>query len=525
MIWLRYLSEDFHMGMRTKAYCVATSVLLLLVGCNIFNPSGNGDTNTSPSNLAEGDLLYERSDFAGAMDAYQRAILEDSANSLAYYGYAKATVRFYDISSASIISDIDSTTNEDSAEKANGVVFFLQHDTTTLTQRLDASIKVNYVLGILDKRDSLTRFYNYLRDTSSKDLAHQDSLNDTAYVKHLAFIKAYLAKADADSAGYYQRSQFPLSDLAMPMSTILADFGIYTVLYSITQTYDLGGDGVITGADVAFMSKLKITSGGSGSGSSGGGISGLDSVKGILGQTDTNKAAQAADSATRVGLNNVIQNLSSNLSTAGSIISQFLPTTTSSSSSSSSGSSDSGSTNTSTTTNVDSVISSLGGAITFYQFGDGKDNDGDGCIDEEILDGQDNDGDGFVDEDARVALPGDTVNYFDLHDNDHNGKTDAADFNSSLGYNNEALGPNKILGWINAWQKQPGYADSVYIKIQKSSANMNIRLQLQADSLSLPSNDSILAGTKAASAALKARLLGELDSAKNLIGGCWRNYP
>jgi len=42
-------------------------------------------------------------------------------------------------------------------------------------------------------------------------------------------------------------------------------------------------------------------------------------------------------------------------------------------------------------------------SIPFYKLGDGFDNDGDGCVDEEILDGYDNDGDGYVDEDLRLV--------------------------------------------------------------------------------------------------------------------------
>jgi hypothetical protein len=40
---------------------------------------------------------------------------------------------------------------------------------------------------------------------------------------------------------------------------------------------------------------------------------------------------------------------------------------------------------------------------TFYKFGDQKDNDGDGCVDEELQDGLDNDGDGLVDEDSYLG--------------------------------------------------------------------------------------------------------------------------
>ena len=52
---------------------------------------------------------------------------------------------------------------------------------------------------------------------------------------------------------------------------------------------------------------------------------------------------------------------------------------------------------------VDSFLSTRANEIQFYQVGDSKDNDGDGCVDEEIVDGYDNDGDGFSDEDLRIA--------------------------------------------------------------------------------------------------------------------------
>ena len=42
-------------------------------------------------------------------------------------------------------------------------------------------------------------------------------------------------------------------------------------------------------------------------------------------------------------------------------------------------------------------------AVSFYLIGDRMDNDGDGCVDEEILDGEDNDNDGLVDEDLRIV--------------------------------------------------------------------------------------------------------------------------
>jgi len=52
---------------------------------------------------------------------------------------------------------------------------------------------------------------------------------------------------------------------------------------------------------------------------------------------------------------------------------------------------------------INTFLSTRGKDIVFYQGSDQKDNDGDGCVDEEIPDGYDNDGDEFIDEDFRVG--------------------------------------------------------------------------------------------------------------------------
>jgi len=52
---------------------------------------------------------------------------------------------------------------------------------------------------------------------------------------------------------------------------------------------------------------------------------------------------------------------------------------------------------------VSTFLSTRGDEVVFYQGSDQRDNDGDGCVDEEIPDSYDNDGDGFVDEDFRLG--------------------------------------------------------------------------------------------------------------------------
>ena len=58
----------------------------------------------------------------------------------------------------------------------------------------------------------------------------------------------------------------------------------------------------------------------------------------------------------------------------------------------------------SVTKEIEATTSEIQAQISFFLINDNMDNDGDGCIDEEIFDKKDNDGDGLVDEDLRLTL-------------------------------------------------------------------------------------------------------------------------
>jgi len=55
------------------------------------------------------------------------------------------------------------------------------------------------------------------------------------------------------------------------------------------------------------------------------------------------------------------------------------------------------------TQELNNLLENIKSAANRYQMVDGKDNDGDGRIDEEILNGYDDDGDGWVDEDVGIV--------------------------------------------------------------------------------------------------------------------------
>ncbi len=479
----------------------AVAALALFVGCNIFNPSGDGDAGSdSQANLSKGEELYRQRDFAGAMAAFSTAINLDSNNSMAYYGYAKAVVHLprpgfpHGLDPLTLLKDFDDSSSD------SATIPFLNHRNDTLSLRLQVASQVNKVLSILTKRDTLTTFFNYLQDTASPSARRKDSLRDDQYPSRVSFMKKYLAKAAADSAGYYKSSRFPLTDYAMPYAKFQLDFVGIRVVKGVMLIRDLDGNDTIDSRD-DLTKKLLL-----------GGSGGLnnDSLKSL-----GNSMYGTSDSAiqNRNNINNLLQRSGSDISSAGELLSAFSPKKDSTDTSSGGN-------------NIDGVVSSLGKTLTFYQFGDEKDNDGDGCIDEEVLDSKDNDEDGFVEEDARLNAPTDTFNFSDLIDNNHDGvnNTTSILLRAYDPLNKEApVGPlinsahPGYLGFVNSfYSANSTHPESTWVHIRKGADDslMELRLHFQNDSL-LKSPTKIGVG---------GVLRPQLDSARALIGGCWRNY-
>jgi tetratricopeptide (TPR) repeat protein len=465
---------------------------IMVAGCNLFNPSGDGDAGDTNLNR-QGEEFHRRGQYAKAMEAYERAIAKDSANSMAYYGYAKAAVAMFKLDKILILDDVE-------AMAKNPTQFaFLAHEDSILTLRMQAASRVRLMLGLLTDRDTLTQWYRYLTDSSANDPAN--SKYDSAYTTRRNFIEQYLVNASLNIPGHRKESQFPLTDFRMPYKNVLIDYTAFDLLYTITRLYDLDLNDTIDHRDAM----MKLLNFGSDSGFS---ISNLSSIADSL-EGDTVKTQN---------LNNLIANMSSGLVGTSQLAGLF-----------STGGSDTGSTESQTSGNMDSVITSMGDAILFYQFGDKIDNDGDGCVDEELMDELDNDFDGFADEDARV-IP---FNKPDGVDNNHDGFLDPINptfpllpGTDSLGYEEpigEATYPGRgfVLGFVYAHldstnEKNLPPLQTSWVKIKKGAPpeNMEFRLAVQRDSLltkRLPNGK------------LPASLGARLAEAKDQIGGCWRN--
>lgn len=143
----------------------------------------------------------------------------------------------------------------------------------------------------------------------------------------------------------------------------------------------------------------------------------------------------------------------------------------------------------------DSTTNTVEHSLLFYRLSDGIDNDGDGCIDEEILDGIDNDGDGLIDEDLRLVPLGkdsdSSVTFIgvgmDSLDRDRNGeKEDAAE---------RTLLANGRLLFAKDFEKISA----------SDSASLEIRRAIAQDT---DSTD----------------IRYPLEERKVLVGRCWNNY-
>jgi hypothetical protein len=179
----------------------------------------------------------------------------------------------------------------------------------------------------------------------------------------------------------------------------------------------------------------------------------------------------------------------------------------------------------------------------FFKFGNHRDDDGDGCVDEEVVDNYDNDGDGEVDEDARdyrtVVLMRKPQNYADLVAQGMDPKTydltkaqvDSLKFIGS--YQAVDINMNGVYGPANPifpeqyWQPlDESEWHYVYKDPNKRDLEDNHLLKFAID-LSFPGNDL--------DEKIRNKELIRLDTDVNnikynllkrieMVGGCWKYY-
>ena len=152
-------------------------------------------------------------------------------------------------------------------------------------------------------------------------------------------------------------------------------------------------------------------------------------------------------------------------------------------------------------------------AEVFIKVGNGMDDDGDGCVDEEIWDGEDNDGDGEIDEDQR---PGSVLVF-----KTHWAKRAVASLKIPEGSIYETLDIDK-----NGIAKEPNEWEFLYAEPEDRDSHNDHRLKFAMDISFIPGPGGDM---------LKNKELARLDKdinnvqydlawRKANIGGCWVHY-
>lgn len=314
-----------------------------LGACNLFNPSGEGELDGDATDLvAVGEARMRDRDFQGAYEAFAKALEADPRASLAWHGLSKASVARDSLPITELIRRAQELGDLKPGDK---MPFLTEAD----------SVKNRFYKPLLRLQAILTRF------------RVRDSMGAT------------------DGVYRYKRSETDL--------LIAANLGLVMKLGDLNR-------------DTLFDSRDNLLKGAFDSISSGGikpsAIS-ADSflTTGVDGTPDTTGAVSPQKVA---DFNTFLGGMSEDLESNRAVIKDAIKTAAVPLKDS---------TDSTTTTpeeeedlnaKIDNFLESAGGAIVFWKLNDSLDNDGDGCIDEEVWgDQKDNDGDGIVDEDARAS--------------------------------------------------------------------------------------------------------------------------
>lgn len=367
--------------------------LLFLSACNLFNPSGEGDIPEDAGGaLSVGQSRLKAKDWDGAIEAFTKAIAADSTNSLAYYSLAKAYRFKYDLNGLALSKELTDTAG-------NQIPFIsLGKDSAsfdTATRYLQATYRMKPVLEALIHRDTTNR---YMKVYFQKIAQGTIDTSNCAKLDTACIVYSWHQKFKAGDSSYYSFEKYPLMDGVINFEKVTVDFTMVLLLNTVISLKDIQRDSVINGDDkLETVNKLlDLFSGKDGEKPSADNIE--EKLQSLFDSTSTPEAQQQVAS----DINSVLSNLSEgteSITQISSLLSGFgISTGGSTGSEGDTGTSSQGELN----NDINETVKGLGDKIVFYKFADSLDNDGDGCIDEEVPDGKDNDGDGYVDEDSRL---------------------------------------------------------------------------------------------------------------------------
>ncbi len=343
---------------------------LLLAGCNIFKAAIGIEANTPDEHILEGQADLQKADYPAALAEFEAAIDGDSSKSEAYYGAAKAAL-------------------------------------------LQQHINMFQLMQSFQNNDG----------KSIPFLGEPDSIKDKIFVANRGINKYLGPLVEREKAGK--------SDGRISSRRFSADYALASAIEAVLSLADFNGDGRINAKDNILNGIIDFT----------------DPTKLNPDSIMANLADLKNDTAKIQALNGLLDKSQDLLAKSDKAIDLFLNGVLDKKDSAVGGACAAADTacqkiqdqvkgvnkeqvGDSAITQVKKFIQDAGSTVVIYKVFDKQDNDGDGCLDEELLDGIDNDGDGKIDEDSRGAPDSvGNVNFYadkDKADNNMDGKIDDA---------------------------------------------------------------------------------------------------
>jgi len=319
-----------------------------------------------------------------------------------------------------------------------------------------------------------------------------------------------------------RRDSLHLTDGVFPRDLI--EYELTTILANRAYFYliDANRDTVIQSSELAALKLMNLVSTGSTSSLQ------LD-AQALVDQSTVDSVTGALPDSTKNSINGILTNVS-NIAQDTALLSKLVTSVT--------GSTGSDSSTNALTQSAQTFIQQLGSSTSFYLINDSLDNDGDGCINEEIFgDSLDNDGDSLQDEDGRVGLrqgppvvvgmpamitPADGF----LHDRLQlvNGRLAVVPGNdeaSALTWANSSglLSLYKGLRWVR-WDDPSVGNDTIWARVVKANNHTVSDVKSASDYTQIRTLGIIEVRKKVLAMPADA---SRVQLGKKLVGGCWDN--
>ena len=431
-------------------------IILVLLGC-LFEVTPFTEepiTSAAKDDYEKGLEALFNKQWDDAVVHFDKAIEADSSFSRAYYNYSKAVKYKYNLSAIVVDAFISQGAIDpvpvDTSAMDTSTVDSSATDSTTMVS--SGNISLSFL-----KTASNQVLSNYLKATTLINsrlsiLYHRDTTTQNF-------------ENDSTQLGGFTKDQFPLTDKVIGFDDYGLDLSIIQLIQSILSFQDLNNDTIVDNSD--FTNELSNLL--------------SDSLSGF--QQNIGKVLDKLDSTDITDYNNALKKIADGSSNSATTINNFLKMTNF---------------NIQEVSNFMSNTSVLQNII-FYQAYDSIDNDGDGCVDEEIRDNKDNDGDGLIDEDSRLKY--DSTLY---PSNFKNRNINTPD-NSPLVVTNAIGRLNFTTSLPFRWSDDINSSNDSAKKVTDSLRHVILGyVENQTPTYSL-GNDS-------------------LQTAQTLIGGCWKLY-